>query len=350
MAFAICVRIARTLVLAGALLSPLSAADNAGKAQLLAEFRKTKPEVSEVHVIAESPLLVAATGTEGWPHGELLGVFAHRGEQIVPISIVPNTDYPDLIRIKRQATDSITFALGNPVSDNLEIVFDPKTFFPRRMLRYSPVRIHKVTSVAGVVTLSGSDGKQDFTAREHNGAWQISTAPAAPLLPPKPVESELQIRPGAKQFPQVADEQIGPYQKVADKVWIGKRFPQSTGTVGVGDIGYFDIARQDWTFLHIPEMAGWSASALLVEPAAIWVGLVQLSDDDNRSGGLLHYDRATKKATVIPVPDVIENVARIGRRLYCGTAEGFAIVDQDQAHRFEFTPQADGSYLITPAI
>ena len=65
--------------------------------------------------------------------------------------------------------------------------------------------------------------------------------------------------------------------------------------MGVGDIGYFDTVTQDWVFLHIPEMAEWSASALLVELNAIWVGLVHQGDDGNTPGGLLRYDRASHK-------------------------------------------------------
>jgi hypothetical protein len=343
------VRIARLVCGAAALglLSvPLVAVENP---QLLTEFRKTRIDVSEVHVIAERPLLVAVTGHQGWAAGELLGVFGRRGEQIVPISVLPNSEFPGAVRVERQTPDSITLGLADSdsaaVSDNLKIFFDPRSYFPRRIVHYAPVSVRRIALVSGVTTLTGSDGKQDFTARERNGVWQISTAPAVPLPPPQPLESELQIQPDkAKQFPQIAEENIGPYQKVGTKIWIGKTFRESAESVGVGDIGYFDTVTQDWVFLHLREMADWSASALLVEPTAIWVGLVRGNDVP---GGLLRYDRTTRKVTTIPLADQIDRMVRVGRRLFCGTSGGFAVVDQNQVHRFEFTPQLDGSYQVT---
>src|SRR5690348_2073746 len=99
-------------ILSGLLLAlPLAAADYP---QLLAEFRKTKPETTAVHVMSESPLLVAVTGPQGsrqtpsnWGKGELLGVFAHRGDQIVAITVLP-TEMETAVRIDQQTSDSIT--------------------------------------------------------------------------------------------------------------------------------------------------------------------------------------------------------------------------------------------------
>ncbi len=365
-------RVLRFASLLTALAFPLAAADYP---QLLAEFQKTNPSVTMVHVMAETPLLVAVTGPQGtrqtpsdWAKGQLLGVFAHRGEQLVPISILPNDDYPDTVWVDRQTPDSITFGLAEygMHSDNIKIFFDPKTFFPRRIVRFAPVRVQRISVVAGVLTLSGSDGKQDFTARERNGAWRISTTPAVQPMPAKLIESEAQVTPMPvstlgeveKARPERAkqgsitevEEQIGPYQRVGNKIWIGKTFFDAEGTVGVGDIGYFDEATHNWVFLHLPEMADWSTSALLVEPDAIWVGLVKRDEGAGISGGLLHYNRATNKVTRIALPDVVEKIVRVGKRLYCGTSGGFAIVDMGKAHRFEFVPSMDGSYAITPVI
>ena len=366
--------VTRTLVCALFAL-PLTAADDA---QLLAEFHKTRPDVSEVHVIADQALLVAVTGKQGtrespadWARGELLGVFAHLGDQILPISIQPNDQFPTTVWIERQSPDSITFGLADPdvgiLSYNLKIFFDPKTWFPRRIIRFAPVRVRRITVAAGTVTLTGSDGKQDFTARERNGVWRISTGPAA--LPPKttPVESIApvtampvstigefeQARPARARHifettPVQVEEKIGPYQRVAGKIWVGKTFDDTDGSVGVGDIGYFDETTHDWVFLDIPEMADWSTSALLVEPDAIWVGLVHKGEGASDSGGLLRYDRTTHQVTITPLPDVIDKIVRVGKQIYCGTLGGFAIVEQGQARRFAILPQLDGSYAVTP--
>ena len=352
----------------------LAAAD---VAPLLAEFRKTKPEVSQVHVVQETPLIVAVTGQQGtrrtpadWARGELLGLFAHRGEQMVAISIVPNNDFPSAIWIDAQDAYSITFALADPDygvrSDNLKIFFDPKTYFPRRMVRFAPVHVRRISQAAGVLTLTGSDGKQDFTARERNGTWRITSSPAMTAPPAAPVDSGGQVPPmpvstlgeferarprKAELLGQAGEinEKVGPFQRVGTKIWVGKTFYDAEGEVGVGDVGYFDTVTQDWVFLHVPEMTDWAASALLVEPDAIWVGLVHNGEGAAVSGGLLRYDRTTRKATVIALSNVIERIIRVGHRIYCGTSGGFSVVEEQQAKNFEFSPQLDGSYAIVPA-
>ncbi len=376
----ICVRIARwaawTWIFAVWLLPFASAAAN-GDPQLLAEFRKTRADVSEVHVIAETPLMVAVSGPQStrpappftWAKGELLGVFAHSGDHIVQISMSPNDDFPTAIWIDRQNPGSITFGLADPEpfthSDNLKIFFDPKNYFPKRIVRFAPVRVQRIALIAGVLTLTGTDGKQDFTAREYAGAWRISSAPALPPVAPRPLETVAQIAPmpvstfgefekarpeKAKGSSAAIEEKIGPYQKVGTKLWIGKTFSDTEGAAGVGDIGYFDEATQDWVFLHVPEMADWSTSALLVEPDAVYVGRIRNGESTPVSGGLLRYDRATHKTAIVPLPETIDKIVRVGRRLYCGTSGGFAIMDQGIARRFEFSPQLDGSYAITPLI
>jgi hypothetical protein len=360
--------VARGLVCAWSLV-PLLADDNA---QLLAEFQKTKPDVSQVHVIAETPLLVGATGMKDWGKNELLGVFARRGEQIVQISVLPNEGDAARVSVDRTSPDSITLGLYDPDVrehfDTIKIFFDPKNFFPRRIVRFSPVRIQRITATGGVITLYGSNDKLEFTAREVNGNWRIATKPVVQPEPSPSLASLAEVTPmpvstfgdfqaarpkRAKEIPQggVIEEKPGPFQKVGNKIWVGKTFADSEDSAGVGDIGYFDEGTKDWVFLHLAEMADWSASALLVETQDAWVGLASYSDGATVAGGLLRYEVATKKVTKIDLPEEIVKIVRVGRRLYCGTSGGFAIVEADfRVHRFEFTPELDGEFTITPAI
>jgi hypothetical protein len=372
-----CVRIARLALAVGLPALALAAVD---EQQLLDELRKTKAEISLVRVLAEEPLVVVVTGAPGkpgappeWAKGELLGVFARRGERVVPISIIPNSDFPTAIWIGRQGPDSITFALGEPddriQSDSLKIFFDPKTLFPKRITRFAPVRVRRITTAAGVVTLVGSDGKQDFTARERSGAWTVTAAKAPPLPPARPAVNTDEIppmpvstigefeeaRPDRARHLSDSDvrevsERIGPSQQVGPRIWAGKTFFDQGGSIGVGDIGYIDPSKKDWVFLHIPQMADWSTSALLVETDTIWAGLVRTGEGVPLSGGLLRYDRASHEAQVIPVAGVIDRILRVAKQIYCGTSGGFAIVDQSTAREFQFDPQLDGSYLVVPAL
>jgi hypothetical protein len=357
---------------------PLTAA---GNTQLLAKFQETKPDVSEVHVIQEQPLLVAVTGKQlgretraDWPRGELLGVFAHRGDGIVQISMQPNSEFPTEVWIDRQTPDSITFGLADPVdgilSDNLKIFFDPKNYLPIRIMHFAPVRVRTIRLVNGMVTLAGDDGKEDFTAQERNGAWHVTVSARmprppvkAPLVdspapvPPMPMSTIAQFeeaRPARNRHipleaPREVAEKVGPYQRVDKKIWVGKTFFDFGELVGLGDIGYYDETTQNWMFLHIPEMVDWSTSALLVEPDTIWAGLVRNGEGVQEPGGLLRYNLTTHEANRIDLADVIGKIIRLRTQIYCGTSRGFAIVEQDHVRSFEFVPQLDGTYVITPS-
>jgi len=370
--------VTQTLVCAFALASPLAAADDA---QLLTEFLKIKPDVAEVSVIAEKPLVVAVTGKQGtgetaadWARGELLGVFAQRGEKMVPISIQPNQEFPTEVSIEREEPDSITFGLadpGGPLAMNLKLFFDPKTYFPKRIVRFAPVRVRRVGATIDTIQLVGSDGKTDFTVQKRNGIWgHVTARPAAPPVITPPLSSVAQLTPMPTstigQFeetrperarhipdetPMQVDEKVGPYERVEKKIWIGKTFDDADGSVGIGDVGYFDEVSKEWVFLHIPEMADWSASAMLVEPDTIWVGLVGNGEGAAEAGGLLHYDRTSHQAIVIDAEDVIDKIVRVRPNIiYCGTSSGFTVMENDHVQSFEFTQQLDGSYAITSAV
>jgi hypothetical protein len=365
-----------TQVLFIALLSlPLAAADNA---QLLAKFQETRPDVSEVHVIQEQPLLVAVTGKQGtretradWGPGELLGVFVQRGNRIVQISVQPNSVATE-VWIDRQGPDFITFGLASPadgvLSDNIKIFFDPKNYLPIRIMHFAPVRIRAIRLANGLVTLQGSNGTQDFSAQERNGAWRVTLSDGIPQptarppvdsaapVPQMPVSTIAEFEEARTarnrhiplEGPREVDEKVGPYQRVGKKIWVGKKFFDFGELVGIGDIGYFDETTQSWEFLHIPEMADWSTSALLVEPDTIWAGMVRNGQGIQEPGGLLRYNLTTHEAVRFDVPDVIGRIIHSGTRIYCGTSRGFAIVDQDQVHTFEFVPQLDGTYVVKP--
>lgn len=350
------------------------AAAQVPQSAVLAEFRKTKPDVAEIDVIAEQPLIVAVTGKQGtrrvpadWAKGELLGVFARRGDGVVAISMVPNEEGERSVWVDRQEADSVTMALADPDygvrSDNLKVFFDPKNYFPKRIVRFVPVRVQRIGYVARVLTISGTDGAHEFTAREQrNGAWTVtmkaippnSVLPAeipvskleVPAMPVSTVGDVEKARPG--KHPTEVGEKIGPFQREGSKIWVGKTFYDGEGVSGIGDIGYYDTAAQTWTFLKIPEMVNWSTSALLVEPGEIWVGLASQGEGAGTSGGLLRYDRATGKAKRFELPEVVLKIARVGQAVYCGTSGGFAVVSRDAVKRFEFVPQGDSSYTVVP--
>ncbi|MDA0207605.1 MAG: hypothetical protein O2795_19995 [Acidobacteria bacterium] len=87
------------------------------------------------------------------------------------------------------------------------------------------------------------------------------------------------------------NETIGPYQFDAQRLWFGLTFYDGEGWTGVGALGAFDVQTRTFAMHYLPEMANWSVSALLVEPDAVWLGLVLNGEGPPYSGGLVRWDR-----------------------------------------------------------
>jgi hypothetical protein len=126
---------------------------------------------------------------------------------------------------------------------------------------------------------------------------------------------------GLRERDQVIGETVGAV--VADErgYWFGTQFYSAEGETGTGSIGMLSHAGV-YSVLDIPAVRRWSTSALLVEADAIWAGLMHLGERADRSGGLLRYDRRTRRTQTFPVPAVIHAVVRAGDRVFIGTREG----------------------------
>ena len=183
-------------------------------------------------------------------------MFAHRGNGIVPIAIQPNKEFPTEVWVERQSADSITFGLADPgygLSVNLKIFYDPKTYFPRRIVRFAPVRVQRIRATGSAIALLGTDGKLDFTAQERNGAWHVTTSSAIPTVARPPLASVAQIAPMPvstisevevtrpdrvrhipEETPMQVVEKIGPYERTGKKIWVGKTFFDGDGSIGIG--------------------------------------------------------------------------------------------------------------------
>jgi len=118
------------------------------------------------------------------------------------------------------------------------------------------------------------------------------------------------VRDGYVENATSIGEEIGAYQVVDGRVWLGKRFYDGEGSTGVGALGYFDIAQQKFVFLDIPEIVDWSVSAILVESQTVWAGLQNNPEGASRSGGLLRHDMKTSSIHIYPVEDLIQTIHR----------------------------------------
>ena len=121
------------------------------------------------------------------------------------------------------------------------------------------------------------------------------------------------------------EERIGAWQAEKGGVWFGKTFYDGEGTTGVGAVGFLSRSGQ-YSFLTIPALFDWSVDAMLVEPDAVWAGLISHPEGPDHSGGLLCYDRHTHRSEIHKVPGVILRIAHVAGAVFLGTTRGLYVL------------------------
>jgi hypothetical protein len=145
-------------------------------------------------------------------------------------------------------------------------------------------------------------------------------------------------------------EHIGPWQIDGERLWFGKTFYDGEGNTGVGGFGYFDSVEKKFRIYAPAEIAGWSVSAILVEPETVWLALASNGEYGTSAGGMIVFDRRTQQIEKFDVPDVATSIARVGEHLVLATAFGPAVLDQGQVRRYFVDETSDGRPYIAEAV
>jgi hypothetical protein len=141
-------------------------------------------------------------------------------------------------------------------------------------------------------------------------------------------------------------EYPGPVQVVGDRVWFGKRFYDGEGITGIGGVGYFDTTASKYTFLNVPEIVGWSVSAILVQDKDLWIGLVSHPEGADEGGGLLLHNLQTGTTTKYEVKgDVVLAIRRWNNATYLATPTGLLVMKGGQiTDRYIVEPKIDETF------
>ncbi|MCX6603188.1 MAG: hypothetical protein NTV52_06305 [Acidobacteria bacterium] len=145
-------------------------------------------------------------------------------------------------------------------------------------------------------------------------------------------------------------EEIGPTQVVAGTRWFGKTFYNGEGMTGVGGFGYFDPATKSPVIYSPKEIRGWSVTALLVEPDAVWLGIAKRGEWGDGGGGILRFDRSTQQVTKIALREIVQKISRSGATLVLDTEFGAALYDGSNViRRFFVDETTDGRLRVVEA-
>ncbi len=148
-----------------------------------------------------------------------------------------------------------------------------------------------------------------------------------------------------KDVAELATE-IGPFQPEDRRIWFGLRFYDGEGHTGVGGIGYFDPEMRNYHLTYLKELADWSASAIYVEPNAIWLGLARYGEGAGVAEGIARYDRRSRKVIRYSIPAHVNVIRRFGNGLYLGTSEGISIMVDNKVEHLRFEVDLAGKYHI----
>jgi hypothetical protein len=146
------------------------------------------------------------------------------------------------------------------------------------------------------------------------------------------------------------NEQIGPWQIADDTLWFAKTFYDSEGMSGVGGFGYFDVDARAYRIFSPEEVRHFSASTMMVENHAVWLGLVQCSEWAARPGGLLRFDRETKDIKKVRFHEIITSIHRAGDALVLGSDMGVAVLEGGKVRRFFVDETTDGRLRMAEAV
>jgi len=139
---------------------------------------------------------------------------------------------------------------------------------------------------------------------------------------------------------------IGPFVLSGTRIWFASTFYDGEGTSGVGAIGTFDIPARKYQMRYLPEIAGWSGSAIMLDGDDLWIGLMRRPEGSSYGGGMLRYNTRTGSARKYAFADVIYTIDRLGDTLYCGTSHGLYMVRDDQLTQLRFEPDGKGELIM----
>jgi hypothetical protein len=209
-----------------------------------------------------------------------------------------------------------------------ETIYKPPT--PRRVSNVESVIVANETPPgqlhqASVIYIVGNSGtKQPFPA------------------PLPTMDSYHKVLPG-KRPPGEIQSDIGPFVFSGTTVWFASTFYDGEGVSGLGAI---DIPARKYRMRYLPEIVGWSGSAILLEGDTLWVGLMRRPEGASYGGGLLRYNTKTGSARKYVFPDVIYTIDRLGDALYCGTSHGLYVVRNEKLTQLRFEPDGKGNLIM----
>jgi hypothetical protein len=293
----------------------------------------------------------------GWTTKDRVGLLLQNGDRVLPLAIEPGPNDDCSTRVERLTVAELVLScVGEKWStySNQKFVYDVHARKVTSHFSYGPFLAERVLPGPRFVMAAG-ERRLMVDVDPASGDPRVS----GDRVPAAPAESELAfgrfrltkqknrygsehavIAGNGKFYPltqsanqpdlEEMNEEVGPHQLEATRLWFGKTFYNGEGLTGVGGFGYFDTATASFRMFAPPEMAQWSVSAILVEADCVWLGLDHRGEYGNYPGALLRWDRNNETVRHWDVQSVVTGIARGGDAIYLGATDGVAVLRGDR--------------------
>jgi hypothetical protein len=252
------------------------------------------------------------------------------GRLIYAASFGPDGENPAIWK-QRHATVTI-HPDALPRFDIVEAPDNPKGY-------NAPVPLPAGNGESVIVERETPPGKQHQASR----IYVVSKTGAKQSFSPPVPSMDFYRRTLPSKNPQLElESDIGPFVLRDNKIWFASTFYDGEGTSGVGAIGDFDIASRKYRMRYLPEIAGWSGSAILLDGDELWIGRVCHPEGSDMGGGLLRYNINTGSVKAYSFTDVVHTIDRLGDAIYCGSSNGLYRIRDGKLTHFRFEPDAKG--------
>jgi hypothetical protein len=146
-------------------------------------------------------------------------------------------------------------------------------------------------------------------------------------------------------------DQIGPSAIEGNQVWFGKTFYSGEGYDGIGGFGYFEMSTRRFELFSLPPAAApGAATAILVQPDAIWLALALHGEGDSRGRGLLRYDRRLRTTTHFDIGDSLgHSFVAFRDRIALTLDDGVVFIRDGQVKGYIVDQMTDGRLRVAEA-
>jgi len=152
------------------------------------------------------------------------------------------------------------------------------------------------------------------------------------------------------RLPPSMCDRIGPWAIEGGRLWFGRAFYSGEGNTGTGGFGYFDTEAGRFQLFSPPEVRPWAATAILVQPDAIWLALALHGEGASEGHGIVRFDRRTNATTRFDIGASIGNeITPLGDGVVVAVEDGFFVIRGSEVKGYIVDQTLDGRRRIAQA-